>query len=154
LASTAIPGMFPPVQIASVQYVDGGIVSATSLDLAVEAGCDAIICIAPLGYRNEGGLPEPKLWGPMLVRSLFARSLRREVNDARAKGVHVLVIRPWITELIEQGTNSMRYFDRRAVAESSRDGTTRLLEENSDHPALAALLDGDPSMPRGAADRA
>jgi NTE family protein len=150
LASTAIPGLFPPVQIGSVQYVDGGIVSATSLDLAVEAGCEAIICVAPLGYRNEGGLPEPRLWGPMLVRSLFARSLRREVNDARAKGVHVLVIRPWLGELVEQGTNSMRYFDRQAVARAAREGAARLLDDNDDHPALNAVLDAS-NQSRGAA---
>lgn len=152
LASTAIPGVFPPVRIGSVQYVDGGIVSATSLDLAVDAGCNAIICVAPLGYRNEGGLPEPRLWGPMLVRSLFARSLRREVRDARAAGVDVLVIRPWITELIEQGTNSMRYFDRRAVAKAAREGTTRLLDDNSDHPALAAVLKASNARARGVAE--
>lgn len=138
LASTAIPGLFPPVRIGTRQYVDGGIVSATSLDLAVAAGCEAIVCIAPLGYRNEGGLPEPKMWGPMIVRSLFARSLRREVRDARAAGVEVLVIRPWITELVAQGTNSMRHFDRAAVVDAARAGALRVLEENADHAALSA----------------
>ena len=141
LASTAIPGIFPPVKIGDRQYVDGGIVSATSLDLAVEAGCDAIICIAPLGYRNEGGVAEPKLWGPMLMRSLFARTLKREVNDARARGVDVLVIRPWASDLAELGTNSMRNFDRGAIVELSRTSATRFLREHSDHPALSAFLD-------------
>lgn len=150
LASTAIPGLFPPVRIGERQYVDGGIVSATSLDLAVEAGCDAIVCVAPLGYRNEGGLPEPKLWGPMLMRSLFARSLKREVNDARRRGVHVLVIRPWIDELIAQGTNSMRHFDRAAVVNAARDGALRLLEENAGHPAIAAATAGSTAPARDA----
>lgn len=142
LASTAIPGLFPPVRIGDRQYVDGGIVTATSLDLAVEAGCDAVLCVAPLGYRNEGGLPEPKMWGPMLVRSLFARSLRREVTDARRRGVDVLVVRPWITELIAQGTNSMRHFDRAAVTDAARDGTLRLLEDHGDHPVVTAATPG------------
>ena len=139
LASTAIPGIFPPVKIGDRQYVDGGIVSATSLDLAVEAGCDAIICIAPLGYRNEGGVAEPKLWGPMLMRSLFARSLRREVVDARRRGVSVLVIRPWASDLAELGTNSMRDFDRSAIVALSRRSAMRVLEGESDHPALDAF---------------
>ena len=138
LASTAIPGVFPPVKIGERNYVDGGIVSATSLDLAVAAGCTSIVCIAPLGYRNEGGIAEPRLWLPMAMRSLFARTLRREVNAARAKGVDVLVIRPWARELTELGTNSMRQFDRRALVETSRAGVTRLLEQQSDHPALNA----------------
>lgn len=141
LASTAIPGIFPPVKIGDRQYVDGGIVSATSLDLAVEVGCEAIICIAPLGYRNEGGVAEPKLWGPMLMRALFARSLKREVNDARAKDIPVLVIRPWASDLAQLGTNSMRDFDRGAIVDLSLESATRALEAHDDHPALGAFLD-------------
>lgn len=141
LASTAIPGVFPPVKIGDRQYVDGGIVSATSLDLAVEAGCDSIICIAPLGYRIEGGLAEPKLWAPMLMRSLFARTLRREVNEARRRGVDVLVIRPWASDLKELGTNSMRHIDRVAIVELSRESATRVLDLEKDHPALKVARD-------------
>lgn len=138
LASTAIPGVFPAVRIGDRSFVDGGIVSATSLDLAVEAGCRSIICIAPLGYRNEGGVAEPRLWLPMAMRSLFARTLRREVRDARAAGVDVLVIRPWVSDLAELGTNSMRHFDRAKMVEHSRSSVLRALEAAHDHPALTA----------------
>lgn len=145
LASTAIPGVFPPVRIGGRQYVDGGIVSATSLDLAVDAGCTSIICVAPLGYRNEGGAAEPRLWLPMAMRSLFARSLRREVNEARDRGVEVLVIRPWVGDLAQLGTNSMRHFDRAAMVEGARASVVRLLEQEADHPALAAAR---PTVPK------
>lgn len=138
LASTAIPGVFPPVRIDGRQYVDGGIVSATSLDLAVDAGCTTIICVAPLGYRNEGGAAEPRLWLPMAMRSLFARSLRREVNQARSQGIEVLVIRPWVSDLAQLGTNSMRHFNRAVMVEGARASVVRLLEQEADHPALAA----------------
>jgi len=138
LASTAIPGVFPPVKIGGRYFVDGGIVSATSLDLAVAAGCTSIICIAPLGYRNEGGLAEPRLWLPMAMRSLFARSLRREVTAARARGIDVLVIRPWAQDLAELGTNSMRHFDRARMVEIAYEGVARLLEQEADNPALEA----------------
>lgn len=139
-ASTSIPGVFPPVRIGDRQYVDGGVVSATSLDLATGAGCGSIICVAPLGYRKDEAnrVTDPRLWSSMLVRSMFARTLRREVVTARAAGVDVLVIRPWLTDLRAHGTNSMRHFDRASLAQSAREGTLRLLEENNDHPALAA----------------
>jgi NTE family protein len=139
LASAAIPGIFPPVRIQGRDYVDGGVYSATSLDLATEAGCDSIICVAPLGYRKENPaiVRDPKMWPPMLLRQLFARALKREVADARSRGVDVLVIRPWLTELARHGTNSMRHFDRKAVVSSAREGTLRLLEANAAHPALA-----------------
>ena len=141
LASTAIPGVFPPVQLDGKQYVDGGAYSATSLDLAAEAGCESIVCIAPLGYRNEGALlaPDPRLWPAMLTRSLFARSLRREVKDARRDGVDVLVLRPWIDDLKDLGTNAMRQFDRGPVADVAKRSVKRQLEENRGHPALEAL---------------
>lgn len=139
-ASTSIPGVFPPVRIGDRQYVDGGVVSATSLDLAADAGCGSILCVAPLGFRKEEAArtADPRLWSSMLVRSLFARSLRREVLAARSAGVDVFVIRPWLTDLKAHGTNSMRHFDRAALTRSAREGTLRLLEQNADHPALVA----------------
>lgn len=139
LASTSIPGVFPPVRIAGRQYVDGGVASATSLDLATDNGCELILCIAPLGYRNDGllGARDPKMWSAMFVRSLFARSLRREVNSARERGSHVLVVRPWVSNLKMHGTNSMRAFDRAALVDNAREGTLRLLREHEDHPVLS-----------------
>ncbi|MGH2695092.1 MAG: patatin-like phospholipase family protein [Actinomycetota bacterium] len=141
MASTAIPGVFPPVRIGPRYYVDGGVLSATSLDLAVDAGCKTALCIAPLGFREDGPpmIRDPAMWGPVAVRTLFARALRREVRAARERSVEVLVIRPWLTELKAHGTNSMRHFDRVAVIDAAREGTRRLLEEHADHPAITAL---------------
>lgn len=151
LASTAIPGVFPAVKIGERRYVDGGAASATSLDLATKAGCDAILCIAPLGYKNDGAASprDPRMFGPVLMRSLFARALRREVNAARAEGIDVFVIRPWLTELKEHGTNSMRHFDRARFAESTRQGTLRLLEENSENEVLQAFVARNDSQKAG-----
>ena len=144
LASTAIPGVFPPVQINGRQYVDGGAYSATSLDLAADAGCKAIVCIAPLGYRSEGALlaPDPRMWPAMLTRSFFARSLKREVTQAREQGVDVLVLRPWLDDLKQLGTNAMRQFDRGPVADVARDSVARQLERHGGHPALEAFRTG------------
>jgi NTE family protein len=103
------------VAIGGRRYVDGGVTSATSLDLAAQDGCQAIICIAPLGFRRDETPRSLRLFGPMLVRSMFARTLRREVLAAREQGRDVLVIRPWVAELQTHGTNSMRYFDRAAL---------------------------------------
>ena len=143
LASTAIPGVFPPVKIGDRHYVDGGVKSATSLDMAAKDGCDAIICVAPLGFRRDEGLSRTdlKLYPPIVLRSLFARALRREVTFARENGVQVLVVRPWLTELKAHGTNSMRHFDRGPLVDAAREGTLRLLEENADHPALEAFME-------------
>jgi NTE family protein len=141
LASCAIPGLFPPVKIGDHYYVDGGIVSATSLDLAVEDGCERILCVSPLGYRGEGSIfaADPRIWPAIASRQLFARTLRREVQQARRKGCEVLVIRPWLDELAALGMNAMRHFDRRAVADAASAGAHRLLEQNEGHPVVEAF---------------
>ncbi|MFP5298305.1 MAG: patatin-like phospholipase family protein [Actinomycetota bacterium] len=136
LASTAIPGVFPAVSIDGKRYVDGGAYSATSLDVAVKEGCDRILCVAPLGYRNEGAAIDPKVWLPIITRSLFARSLRREVNDARSKGVEVLVIRPSIEDLPHMGSNAMRSFDRKGLTERARRSALKALVDLEGHPVL------------------
>jgi NTE family protein len=141
LASTAIPGLFPPVKIGDRQYVDGGIVSATSLDLAVAEGAELILCVAPLGYRGEGSFfaADPRIWPAMASRQLFARTLRREVKEARAKGHKVLVIRPWVEELAALGMNAMRQFDRSGITDAARDGALRFLERNEGDAVLEAF---------------
>lgn len=141
LASVAIPGVFPPVKIGGRSYVDGGAATATSLDLATDAGCDAILCVAPLGWHNEGavGSRDPKVWLPMLTRTLFARTLRDEVRSARRAGAQVLVVRPSLEELKTLGTDAMRHFDRAAMVEDSRRGVHRFLRAKKGNDLLGIL---------------
>lgn len=49
LASTAIPGVFPPVQIGDDALMDGAVAANTPLRLAVELGATRIV-ILPTGY--------------------------------------------------------------------------------------------------------
>ena len=141
LAAIAIPGFFPPVQIRNRPFVDAGVVSTTSLDVAVELGCDTILCIAPLGYRFDGMTSprDPKLWPALAVRSLFARSLRRSLGQANDRGIPALVIRPGLTEVRTHGSNAMRRHDESGIAEAAREGTLRLIEDNADHPVVRSI---------------
>src|SRR5215469_10370937 len=54
-ASSAVPGIWPPVTIGGRRYMDGGVRSADNADLA--AGAARIIVISPLGL--ESPLPTP-----------------------------------------------------------------------------------------------
>lgn len=45
LASIAIPGMFPPVEIDGIHYVDGGLLSPVPVGVAQEQGADFIIAV-------------------------------------------------------------------------------------------------------------
>jgi NTE family protein len=53
-ASCAIPGIFPPITIGRRRYIDGGVRSATSADLA--AGLDVVVVISPTrtGEQSNG----------------------------------------------------------------------------------------------------
>lgn len=46
LASTAIPGIFPPVSVQGTIYVDGGVVMNTPLKPAIQAGADDVHVIS------------------------------------------------------------------------------------------------------------
>jgi len=48
VASAALPGLYPPVNIGEAHYVDGALVRTLHASLALEAGCDLVICINPL----------------------------------------------------------------------------------------------------------
>lgn len=56
LASSAIPGVFPPVTIGGNQHVDGGLVDPTGLDTAIELGARRVY-VLDSGYA--GRLPAP-----------------------------------------------------------------------------------------------
>lgn len=45
LASTAIPGLMPPVRIGDDLFVDGGVVNPTDIDAAIELGATEVIAI-------------------------------------------------------------------------------------------------------------
>src|ERR671937_1883958 len=48
-ASTALPMVYKPVKVKDRELVDGGIVSTTNLDIAVEAGAKFVVVVNPLG---------------------------------------------------------------------------------------------------------
>jgi predicted acylesterase/phospholipase RssA len=53
-ASTALPMVYAPVTVGDRELVDGGIVSTTNLDIAVQAGAKLVIVINPIvPYHNH-----------------------------------------------------------------------------------------------------
>ncbi|MFI4891286.1 MAG: patatin-like phospholipase family protein [Steroidobacterales bacterium] len=48
LASSALPGLYPAVEIGGEPYVDGALTRTMHASLALEEGCNFVICINPL----------------------------------------------------------------------------------------------------------
>ncbi len=63
-ASSALPGLFPPVQIGGRHYVDGALVKTLHASVALREGAKLLLCINPLvpfdadlAHRLRGGAP-------------------------------------------------------------------------------------------------
>ena len=92
LASSAIPGLFPPVEIGGMGYYDGGLVNSVPVDRAVKLGCSTIF-VLQVG-RVEQPLPRPtRLHEPALVAFEISRRARFATTMADLPAdvdVHVL----------------------------------------------------------------
>jgi NTE family protein len=93
LASSAVPGVFPPVVIDGVSYMDGGVVANLDLDSVVEAGIGQALAVDVMGVRTEGDPAD--LW-EMLQRSVvFALRRQADLNARAVAGrLRVAVLRP------------------------------------------------------------
>lgn len=117
-ASWAIPGFFPSVSLGGQRWVDGGIVSPVSVDLAIEEGLDELVVLAPMASAK----PFPRrglgrIEG--LVRAGMSRTVHAEVSKARRHGAKVLLLEPLEEDLDVMGAFLMDGSRRLAVLESS-----------------------------------
>lgn len=127
-ASSAVPVLYRPVQIGERDYVDGGLQGAASLDLAIEAGAELVVCINPMAplnavqaradrhYIREHGF---QAVFNQSVRTLLHAGVRYHVKNLRAKypRVDIILIEPQWDDQAMFRYNPMHYRSRQAVAE-------------------------------------
>lgn len=131
LASCALPGVFPPVQIDGEHFFDGGLVNSIPLDRAVQHGADTI-WVLHVGRLEEELAPPRFLWEVGFTafeisrRHRFHSDLERVGSDV---AVHVLPSglpqRPAAT------WSNLRYRDTRRIsrrAELAYNATREYLE--------------------------
>lgn len=133
-ASCAIPGVYAPVQAAGGVLVDGGAWSLVNLDLAAVAGCDRVVCVAPMSY-DPSRPPERR---DRLVREVATRALMRQVGRMRRQGIQVVVVAPGPLEVAVQGVNLMRANGLEQVATVAYDETVDQLRHGLVGSQLAA----------------
>ena len=124
-ASMAFPGWFTPVKIGRDRYVDGGLCSPCSADLAV--GVDEVFVLAPLAGV---GLVRPRSPLAMLdyaYRCSAARTVEREAEKLRAEGAAVRAYAPDAEALAVLGRNMMNGAARTAALRIAHDHPTELL---------------------------
>ncbi len=134
-ASCAIPGFYRPVRIGRRRYVDGGVCSASSLDLVAGRGLDLVICLNPL----SGSAPtprDPRDWLGALTRRANGGRLAHEARKVRRFGTEVALIEPTADDFQAMGRNMMSASRRQLVIETAE----RTVLEQLRRPGLRGLL--------------
>lgn len=124
LATTAIPGLFPSVRIEGREYMDGGVVSNTPIDIAVEQGARTVLAISLMaGGEDE---PPPRTFPDLIGRTLQLSLHHQMLSDFERlrRDARIVVLCP-----ITAPTASwvMKRDHVEAVIESARTATRSLL---------------------------
>jgi NTE family protein len=144
-ASGALPMVYAPVKVGGRELIDGGIVSTTNLDIAVEAGADLVIVINPIvpfvNEREDGanGPPERRISdmgfskiGYQAFKLLGHRRLHELASmwEERYPGVDIVLIEPEPTDSLMFETSIMSFSSRIEIARHGFQSVTyHLLDE-------------------------
>jgi NTE family protein len=133
-ASTALPMLYKPVKVKEHELIDGGVLSTTNLDIAVEAGAKFIIVVNPLvPYVNDFERRIPTLTGSRVRRisdmgfpqigyqtfKLLAYQRLHEMArrwEERYPGVDIVLIEPEPNDELMFETSIMNYASRVDIA--------------------------------------
>jgi NTE family protein len=131
LASCALPGVFPPVQIDDEHFFDGGLVNSIPLDRAVKQGADTV-WVMHVG-RLEEDLAAPRfLWEVGFVAFEISRRHRFHSDlDRVGPGVTVHVLPTGLPQRSAATWSNLRYRDTGRIArraDLAYDATRKYLE--------------------------
>ncbi|HUO70463.1 MAG TPA: patatin-like phospholipase family protein [Solirubrobacteraceae bacterium] len=133
-ASSALPMLYKPVEIKNRELIDGGILSTTNVDIAVEAGAKFVVVVNPLvPYVNDFEKRIPTITGsrprrvsdmgfPQIGYQAFKllayqrlHELARRWED-RYPGVDIILIEPEPNDELMFQTSVMNYTSRVDIA--------------------------------------
>jgi len=147
-ASTALPMVYAPVEIKGRELVDGGIVSTTNVDIAVEAGAKFIVVVNPLvPYVNDftkrtgtllGSRPQrvSDMGLPQIGYQTFKLMAYQRLHEmarqweARYPGVDIVLIEPEPNDELMFQTSVMNFSSRVAIARHGFQSVTLKLAED------------------------
>jgi NTE family protein len=154
-ASGAMPMLYRPVKVKGRELVDGGILSTTNLDIAVEAGAKFIVVVNPLvPYINNFEKRIPTITGSRARRvsdmgfpqigyqafKLLAHHRLHEIAEhwgERFPGVDIILIEPDLNDELMFETSVMNYTSRVEIARHGFQSVTVKLAQ--DYPHFKAI---------------
>jgi NTE family protein len=150
-ASTALPMVYKPVRVRDRELIDGGIVSTTNLDIAVEAGAKFIVVVNPLvPYVNEFqervgtmlgsrprhvsdmGLPQIGYQAFKLMAYQRLHEMAKQWED-RYPGVDIVLIEPEPNDELMFQTSIMNFTKRVDIARHGFQSVTLKLAGDYDN---------------------
>ena len=154
-ASGALPMLYKPVKVKDRELIDGGILSTTNLDIAVEAGAKLIVVVNPLvPYVNDFGKRIPTITGSRARRvsdmgfpqigyqafKLLAYQRLHELArrwEERYPGVDIVLIEPEPNDELMFQTSVMNYAARVDIARHGFQSVT--LKLTQDYPRFKRI---------------
>lgn len=154
-ASTALPMVYRPVEVKGRELVDGGIVSTTNLDIAVEAGAKFVVVVNPLvPYVNDLDGRDPKapagrrisaMGFPQIGYQSFKLLAYQRLHElarmweSRYPGVDIVLIEPEPDDELMFQTSIMNFTSRIDIARHGFQSVTlRLAEDYESFKEIAA----------------
>jgi NTE family protein len=159
-ASGALPGVYEPVEIKGREFIDGGILSTTNVDVAVERGAKFVVVINPLvPYINSFKKHIPTITGSrarrvsdmgvvaianQTFRLLSHDRLHRavEIWEERYPGVDIILIEPEFDDELMFGTSILDYSARLQIAKHGFESVTMKLARDYDRYKAVAERHG------------
>lgn len=149
-ASSALPGLFPPVEIDDQYYVDGALKKTMHASVALDDGVDLMLCLNPLvpfdalAPRDavmQQGLPAEKRRIPRIVEgglpAVLSQTFRSMIHSRMALGMKhyeraypgtdILLVEPDHRDPELYLANTFSYRQRRQLAEHAYQQTRALL---------------------------
>lgn len=137
-ASSALPGLYPPVLINGKYHVDGALRHTVHASVAMDAGADLVFAINPLvpidtahaaalGKHSPGSLIEAGL--PAVLSQMFRTLLQSRMQASMPKyerkysGSDLLLIEPGTDDTDMFFTNIFSFANRRNLAEHAYQST-------------------------------
>jgi hypothetical protein len=152
-ASSALPGLYLPVEIEGRYYVDGILKKTLHASVALDAGADLLLCINPIvpvdtARAVEEGVMERARLLDRGLPAVFTQSLRTMIHSRMAAGMaaydgryqaDIVLLEPPREDYRMFFTNIFGFADRQAVCEHAYRGTRRELLARYDK--LAPVLE-------------
>ena len=150
-ASGALPFVYEPVEIKGREFIDGGILSTTNVDVAIERGAKFVVVINPLvPYVNPFDKRIPTITGSrvqrvsdmgvagignQVFRMISHDRLHRAVEEwgERYPGVDIVLIEPELDDELMFSTSILDYKARLEIAKHGFESVTMKLARDYDH---------------------